>query len=118
MAKTIKSKVDYQVTELVNNLNEAATATSEQKRDFFTTRALYNAKRLSTIVGKAKIGAMAIAMVFTIVSCGAPSSTESSDSTNVDTTFVADTVAVAPVVDTVSAPVEGSGNAESVQPIK
>ena len=117
MAKTIKSKVDYQVTELVNNLNEAATATSEQKRDFFTTRALYNAKRLSTIVGKAKIGAMAIAMVFTIVSCGAPS-TEASDSTNVDTTFVTDTTAVAPVLDTVAAPVEGNGNAESVQPIK
>ena len=55
MAKTIKSKVEYQVTELVSNLNEAATATSEQKRDFFTTRALYNAKRLSTIVNKAKI---------------------------------------------------------------
>jgi ABC-type glycerol-3-phosphate transport system substrate-binding protein len=67
---------------------------------------------LSTIVGKAKIGAMAIAMAFTIASCGAPSSTESSDSTNVDTTFVA------PVVDTVSAPVEGGGSAESAQPIK
>ena len=112
MAKTIKSKVDYQVTELVNNLNEAATATSEQKRDFFTTRALYNAKRLSTFVSKAKIGAMAIAMAFTIASCGAPSSTESSD-----TTFVADTVVSAPA-DTTSAPVEGSGNAESLQPIK
>ncbi len=33
MAKTIKSKVEYQVTELVNNLNEAATAQSEQKRE-------------------------------------------------------------------------------------
>jgi len=115
MAKTIKSKVDYQVTELVNNLNEAATATSEQKRDFFTTRALYNAKRLSTIVGKAKIGAMAIAMMFTIASCGASSSSENTDSTAAP---VVDTVANAPVDTTVSAPAEGSGNAESLQPIK
>ena len=70
MAKTIKSKVEYQVTELVNNLNEAATATSEQKRDFFTTRALYNAKRLSTIVTKAKIGAMAVIAAVVMASCG------------------------------------------------
>lgn len=116
MAKTIKSKVEYQVTELVNNLNEAATATSEQKRDFFTTRALYNAKRLSTFVTKAKIGAMAIAMMFTIASCGASNSSEASDSTA--TVVVADTVANAPAVDTTSAPAEGSGNAESAQPIK
>ena len=114
MAKTIKSKVEYQVTELVNNLNEAATATSEQKRDFFTTRALYNAKRLSTFVTKAKIGAMAIAMMFTIASCGASSSSEASDSTAV----VADTVVSAPA-DTTSSPVEvGGGSAESLQPIK
>jgi len=44
MAKIISTKVNYQVTELVNNLNEAATTQSEQKRDFYTTRALYNAK--------------------------------------------------------------------------
>lgn len=112
MAKTIKSKVEYQVTELVNNLNEAATATSEQKRDFFTTRALYNAKRLSTFVTKAKIGAMAIAMMFTIASCGASSSSEASDSTAV----VVDTVVNAPA-DTTSAPV-GGGDAQSLQPIK
>ncbi len=62
MAKKISTKVNYQVTELVNNLNEAATTTSEQKRDFFTTKALYNAKRLSTILNKAKVGAMAIAI--------------------------------------------------------
>ena len=119
MAKTIKSKVDYQVTELVNNLNEAATSTSEQKRDFFTTRALYNAKRLSTVLSKAKIGAMAIAMMFTIASCGASDSSEVSDSTAVaaDTVVVVDSVVTAPA-DTVAAPAEGSGSAESVQPIK
>ena len=113
MAKTIKSKVEYQVTELVNNLNEATTATSEQKRDFFTTRALYNAKRLSTFVTKAKIGAMAIAMMFTIASCGANGSSEASDSTAV----VADTVVNAPA-DTTSTSEVGGGNAESLQPIK
>ena len=85
MAKTIKSKVEYQVTELVSNLNEAATATSEQKRDFFTTRALYNAKRLSTIVNKAKIGAMAVIVMVAMASCGGNASTEvKADSTKVD----------------------------------
>jgi hypothetical protein len=100
MAKTIKSKVEYQVTELVSNLNEAATATSEQKRDFFTTRALYNAKRLSTIMNKAKIGAMALAISFGMVACGSNASTEavSTDSTaqTVDSTAVAvDTTSIA-----------------------
>ena len=100
MAKTIKSKVEYQVTELVTNLNEAATATSEQKRDFFTTRALYNAKRLSTIVNKAKIGAMVIAITLGMVACGNPSSTEvkvtDSTAVAVDTTAVAvDTTSIA-----------------------
>ena len=102
MAKTIKSKVEYQVTELTNNLNQAATATSEQKRDFYTTRALYNAKRLSTFVSKAKIGAMALILSMSIVACGGNASTEATatdsaavsvDSTAVvvDTTAKADT---------------------------
>lgn len=98
MAKTIKSKVEYQVTELVSNLNEAATATSEQKRDFFTTRALYNAKRLSTIVNKAKIGAMALVITLGMVACGSNNTAaiNVADSTAVasDTTAVVDTAAV------------------------
>jgi hypothetical protein len=98
MAKKISTKVNYQVTELVNNLNEAATTTSEQKRDFFTTKALYNAKRLSTILNKAKVGAMAVAITFGMVACGSNQSTEvKSDSTAVavDTTAVAaDTTSV------------------------
>jgi hypothetical protein len=105
MAKTIKSRVEYQVTELVNNLNEAAIAQSEQKRDFFTTRALYNAKRLSTFVSKAKIGAMAIVITFGMMACGG--STESaatSDSTKVDSSVVAvdTTAAVEVAADTTS----------------
>ncbi len=98
MAKTIKSKVEYQVTELTNNLNQAATATSEQKRDFYTTRALYNAKRLSTFVSKAKIGAMALILSMSIVACGGNASTEvkAADSTAVavDTTATVDTAVV------------------------
>jgi hypothetical protein len=88
MAKTIKSKVDYQVTELVNNLNEAATTQSEQKRDFYTTRALYNAKRLSTIVSKAKIGALALVLVVGMSACGSNNTTaiNVADSTAVDST--------------------------------
>lgn len=105
MAKKIKSRVEYQVNELVSNLNEAATSTSEQKRDFHTTKALYYAKRLSSIVSKAKIGAMAIAITFGMVACGSPATTDATatDSTAVvDTTVAVDTVAT-PVVDTTSA---------------
>jgi hypothetical protein len=104
MAKKIATKVNYQVTELVNNLNEAATTQSEQKRDFFTTRALYNAKRLSTILSNAKVGAMALVLTIGMVACGTPASdataTDSTavaiDSTSVDTTAtqVVDTTSV------------------------
>jgi hypothetical protein len=83
MAKKIATKVNYQVTELVNNLNEAATTTSEQKRDFFTTKALYNAKRLSTILNKAKVGAMALVITLGMVACGGASTEVKADSTAV-----------------------------------
>jgi hypothetical protein len=105
MAKKISTKVNYQVTELVNNLNEAATTTSEQKRDFFTTKALYNAKRLSTILNKAKVGAMAVIVMVAMASCGGSASTEvkndstavSSDSTKVDSAVVTPTADTAVV---------------------
>jgi hypothetical protein len=97
MAKKISTKVNYQVTELVNNLNEAATTQSEQKRDFFTTKALYNAKRLSSILSTAKVGAMSLILAVGMVACSAPASTETkTDSTAV---VVADTTATQ-VVDT------------------
>lgn len=106
MAKAIKTKVDYQMTELVSNLNEAATTTSEQKRDFYTTRALYNAKRLSTILGKAKVGAMALIVAVGMTACGSSATSEvKADSTAVKTdsaTITADTT-TAPVADTTSA---------------
>ena len=103
MAKKIATKVNYQVTELVNNLNEAATTISEQKRDFYTTKALYNAKRLSSILNKAKVGAMALVLTLGMVACGTSASSEvKTDSTAVDTTKV-DTAAVAPVTDTATA---------------
>ena len=57
MARTIKSKFEYQVQELVSNLTEANGTTSNQKRDYFTSRALYNAKRLAEMVERSKIGA-------------------------------------------------------------
>lgn len=97
MAKKISTKVNYQVTELVNNLNEAATTISEQKRDFYTTKALYNAKRLSSILNKAKVGAMAVVLTIGMVACGTPSTEVKADST---TTPTADTTAV--VVDSTS----------------
>ena len=99
MAKKISTKVNYQVTELVNNLNEAATTQSEQKRDFFTTKALYNAKRLSSILSTAKVGAMMLILALGMASCGtAAPKTE----VKADTTVKADT-AKAIVADTATA---------------
>jgi len=95
MAKKISTKVNYQVTELVNNLNEAATTTSEQKRDFFTTKALYNAKRLSTILNKAKVGAMAVIVMVAMTSCGSASTEASSN----EAVVVDSTSLVQPVAD-------------------
>jgi hypothetical protein len=89
MAKKIATKVNYQVTELVNNLNEASTTLSEQKRDFFTTKALYNAKRLSSILGKAKVGAMSLVLVIGLASCGT-STTEASEVKTDSTIVVSD----------------------------
>ena len=57
MARTIKSKVSYQVTQLTDNLSKATSASSSQTRDFFTSKAMYNAKRLTELVENAKIGA-------------------------------------------------------------
>ena len=90
MAKKISTKVNYQVTELVNNLNEASTTLSEQKRDFFTTKALYNAKRLSSILNKAKVGAMSLVLVIGLASCGTSSTEVKTDSTisTIDSTSV------------------------------
>lgn len=100
MAKKIATKVNYQVTELVNNLNEAATTISEQKRDFYTTKALYNAKRLSAILNKAKVGAMMVVLSLGMVACGSASSEVKTDSTNVETTAVAVDTTATPVADT------------------
>ena len=97
MAKKISTKVNYQVTELVNNLNEASTTLSEQKRDFFTTKALYNAKRLSSILNKAKVGAMSLVLVIGLASCGTSSTevkTDSTISTIDSTSVVSDTTKV------------------------
>ena len=99
MAKKIATKVNYQVTELVNNLNEASTTLSEQKRDFYTTKALYNAKRLSSILNKAKVGAMSLVLVLGLASCGSASTEATTDSTAV----VVDTTATQ-VVDTLQTP--------------
>jgi hypothetical protein len=101
MAKKIATKVNYQVTELVNNLNEATTTLSEQKRDFYTTKALYNAKRLSSILNKAKVGAMSLVLVIGLASCGSASTEVKTDSTSVDSTNVVSVdTTTTPVVDT------------------
>jgi hypothetical protein len=95
MAKKISTKVNYQVTELVNNLNEAATTQSEQKRDFFTTKALYNAKRLSSILSTAKVGAMMLILALGMSACGTSTPSETKTEVKADTAkaVVADTTA-------------------------
>ena len=98
MAKKIKSRVEYQVQELVNNLTEANTTQSEQKRDFFTSKALYNAKRLTTLVSNAKIGALTVLLVMGMVACGSPKSEAvATDST---AAVAVDSTTTAPVADT------------------
>jgi hypothetical protein len=57
MARTIKSRVSYQITQLTENLTQAQSTQSNQKRDFHTSQAMYNAKRLAELVNDAKIGA-------------------------------------------------------------
>ena len=99
MAKKIKSRVEYQVTELVSNLTEANTTQSEQKRDFYTSKALYNAKRLSTLVSNAKIGALTVLLAFGMVACGTASTETKSDSTAVDSTIVVQDTTSAVVAD-------------------
>jgi hypothetical protein len=96
MAKKISTKVNYQVTELVNNLNEAATTQSEQKRDFFTTKALYNAKRLSTILASAKVGALSLFLVLGMSACG----TASTEAPKSDSVVVVSTDTAVAVADT------------------
>ena len=104
MAKKIATKVNYQVTELVNNLNEAATTQSEQKRDFYTTRALYNAKRLSTILSTAKVGAMTLILAIGMTACGnASTEAAKADSTAVDSMVVSVDSTTAVAVDTTKA---------------
>ena len=102
MGKKISTKVNYQVTELVNNLNEASTTLSEQKRDFFTTKALYNAKRLSSILNKAKVGAMSLVLVIGLASCGSASTEVKTDSTISTTTDSMSVVSDTTKVDTTS----------------
>jgi len=99
MAKKISTKVNYQVTELVNNLNEAATTQSEQKRDFFTTKALYNAKRLSSILSTAKVGAMMLILALGMSACGSNNTV----AVNADSTSVKADTAKAIVADTATA---------------
>ena len=104
MAKKIKSRVEYQVQELVNNLTEANTTQSEQKRDFYTSKALYNAKRLTTLVSNAKIGALTVLLAVGMASCGSASTEAKSDSTAVavDTTATTDTTAAPVATDSVA----------------
>jgi hypothetical protein len=54
---TLKSKFEFISTQLNEALVNANTTTSEQKKAFYLSRALYYSQRLSTLANRAKISA-------------------------------------------------------------
>jgi len=54
---TLKSKIEFFSTQLNEALTIANTTTSEQKRTYYTSRAMYYSQRISQLVGRAKISA-------------------------------------------------------------
>ena len=54
---TLKSKFEFITNQLTEALTNANTTTSEQKRTYYTSRALYYSNRLNSIVSRAKITA-------------------------------------------------------------
>ena len=54
---TLKSKIEFFSTQLNEALTTANTTTSEQKRTYFTSRAMYYAQRLNALISRAKISA-------------------------------------------------------------
>jgi hypothetical protein len=63
---------------------------------------MYNAKRLSSIISKAKVGAMALVLSMSIVACGGNATTEATatDSTVVSVDSTATAVDTTATVDT------------------
>lgn len=89
--KTIKSRAEFQINKLVEEIGAANVAVSEQERSYLTSRAIYRADRIASLLRRASITAM-IAVV--MMACSSAPKTESA----VDSTVIAsDTV----VVDTV-----------------
>lgn len=85
--KTIKSRVEFQINKLVEEIGTANTTSSEQERSYFTSKAMYRADRIAQLLRRASIGAV---VVFFMAACtGAKPDASASDST-----VVADTVAV------------------------
>ena len=54
---TLKSKVEFFTTQLNEALTIANTTKSEQKKAYYTSRALYYSNRLNSIISRAKITA-------------------------------------------------------------
>ncbi len=54
---TLKSKIEFFSTQLNEALTIANTTTSEQKRTYYTSRAMYYSQRISQLVSRAKISA-------------------------------------------------------------
>ena len=54
---TLKSKFEFIANQLNEALTNANTTTSEQKRTYFISRAMYYSQRLSQLASRAKISA-------------------------------------------------------------
>jgi hypothetical protein len=54
---TLKSKFEFISTQLNEALINANTTTSEQKRTYYISRAMYYSQRLSQLASRAKISA-------------------------------------------------------------
>ena len=54
---TLKSKFEFITNQLTEALTNANTTNSEQKRTYYTSRALYYSQRLSQLASRAKITA-------------------------------------------------------------
>jgi hypothetical protein len=87
--KTIKSRAEFQINKLVEEIGAANVASSEQQRSYLTSRAIYRADRIASLLRRASITAM---VVFLMVSCAWP--TRKAESTNDSTITASDTVSV------------------------
>jgi hypothetical protein len=90
--KTIKSRAEFQINKLVEEIGAANVASSEQQRSYLTSRAIYRADRIASLLRRASITAVVVFLMVSMVSCAWP--TRKAESTNDSTITASDTVSV------------------------